>query len=125
MKVISWNASMKFREKFKVLDERYHAYILFKNVKIRRGAIMRLRLTRTLLKIIYGSAKIRIKAWVYLHVQERNLKRLNFDSHYLRYMPPFKFEGKMFFGIWAYMRYVEDLVVYFSIYRDYLKRNQW
>ena len=38
-------------------------------------------------------------------------------------MLPFKFEGKMFFGIWAYMRYVEDLVVYFSIYRDYLKEK--
>lgn len=60
MKVISWNASMKFREKFKVLDERaMPIYILFKNVRIRRGVII--QLIRILPKIIYGSAKIRIK----------------------------------------------------------------
>src|SRR5699024_51234 len=50
-------------------------YILFKNVKTRRGATT--RLTRTLLEIIYGLAKIRTKVWVYLHVRERNWKRLN------------------------------------------------
>ena len=122
MKVISWNASMKFREKFKVLDERYHAdlYIIQECEDPARC----------------NSAAYKDFAQNYLWIGEnknkglgvfarpgKKLEEVELDSYYLRYMLPFKFEGKMFFGIWAYMRYVEDLVVYFSIYRDYLKEK--
>lgn len=122
MKVISWNASMKFREKFKVLDERYHAdlYIIQECEDPARC----------------NNAAYKDFAQNYLWIGEnknkglgvfarpgKKLEKIELDGHYLRYMLPFKFEGKMFFGIWAYMRYVEDLVVYFSIYRDYLKEK--
>ena len=113
---------MKFREKFKVLDERYHAdlYIIQECEDPARC----------------NNAAYKDFAQNYLWIGEnknkglgvfarsgKKLEKVELDSHYLRYMLPFKFEGKMFFGIWAYMRYVEDLVVYFSIYRDYLKEK--
>ena len=113
---------MKFREKFKVLDERYHAdlYIIQECEDPARC----------------NNAAYKDFAQNYLWIGEnknkglgvfarpgKKLEKIELDGHYLRYMLPFKFEGKMFFGIWAYMRYVEDLVVYFSIYRDYLKEK--
>ena len=92
MKVISWNASMKFREKFKVLDERYHAdlYIIQECEDPARC----------------NNAAYKDFARNYLWIGEnknkglgvfarpgKKLEKIELDSHYLRYMLPFKFEG--------------------------------
>lgn len=122
MKIVSWNAGMKFREKFKILDERYHAdlYIIQECEDPARSKNKEYQeFAQNYLWIVDNKNK---GLGVFAR-KDKKLEKVELDNHYLRHMLPFKFEGKLFFGIWAYMRYVEDLVVYFSVYQKMLEEN--
>ncbi|HIX02422.1 MAG TPA: hypothetical protein H9861_06670 [Candidatus Ligilactobacillus excrementigallinarum] len=122
MKIVSWNAGMKFREKFKILDEYYHAdlYVIqecedparTKNKEYQKFAQNYLWIGDNKNKGLGVFAR-----------KNKKLEMIEIDNHYLRYILPFKFGNENFFGIWACMRYVEDLVVYFSIYQKMLTKS--
>lgn len=122
MKIISWNAGMKFREKFKILNDKYHAD-LYVIQECEDPAQSNNRNYMEFAKNYLWIGNNKNKGLGVFSRCNKKIEKIKLDNHYLQYILPFKFDGRLFFGIWAYMNYVEDLVVYFSIYKKLLKEN--
>lgn len=122
MRVVSWNANMKFREKWKILDNYYHAdlYIIqecedpnqCENKDYQNFASNSLWI-----------GDMKSKGLGIFTPHDSTITRLSDESHYLRYMLPFEFEDKQFIGIWACANHIEDLVVYLSINHALVKQR--
>lgn len=122
MRVVSWNANRKFREKFQMLDDYYQAdlYIIQEcedpmqtnHREYQQFAHHHLWMGK--------NKNIGLGAFA---MRNNKIRPIQLNAHYLNYMMPFLCNGRLFLGIWSHGNYVEDLVVYFSIHKLFLMQK--
>lgn len=122
MKVVSWNANWKFREKFQLLDDCYHAdlYVIQECEDPSRTNHREYQLFAK--NSLWIGENKNIGLGVFAHDKD-SLKKINLNNYYLRYFLPFEYDGRLFLGIWSHDHYVEDIVVYLAANADYIAKK--
>lgn len=122
MRIVSWNANRKFREKFQIIDDYYHAdlYIIqeCENPKETHHTAYQIFAENSLWVGHNKNTGLGVFA-----KENHQLSAIDMNNHYLRYMLPFKYDEQLFLGIWGHDNHVEDLIVYFSIHRQFLEQQ--
>lgn len=122
MRIVSWNANRKFREKFQILDNYYHAdlYIIQECEKPSETKKVAYKDFAENSLWIGHNKNMGLGVFAKKH---HLLSQIDVESHYLRYMLPFKYDDQLFLGIWGHDNYVEDLIVYFSMNANFIKEQ--
>ena len=105
MKIVSWNCNGAFRKKYSILFEKIPA-----DIYVIQECENPEKISNNKNKGLAVFSKISID------FEEQN-------SYYLRYFIPFKVNTKRCYAIWAMNPYIEEMVVYFSIYKHLLNEK--
>ncbi|AWX94975.1 endonuclease/exonuclease/phosphatase family protein [Streptococcus suis] len=115
MKIVSWNCNGSFRTKYKKFFSEVQADVYIIQECEDLGFFNQIDFPRFCSSKRVGHSKSKGLA-VFSHLP---LKFEDAPNHYLQHFIPFVLDGYRIFAVWAMKPYIEQMLIYFSIY-EYL-----